>query len=641
MKPSLCLAVWAPLFAALAVGPPRYAAGQDPEPPEEQRLEEAFVESLEANGPSHASGARPELGPSVLGNPTTSVVALRVGLYYPAFNAAGAVTTEFSTLNHPKVSVSATVDTVHVIDGATGRKIEVMHPGVIFDVSHDGTGFQVGESGQLLGTWAGPVLFLPTTADEQLRVESIRRTNILQGGFAVPRYRGALEVARGPATTAGRVNLVNIVELESYVPGVVANESIASFHMEALKAQATAARGYAVANIGRFARSGWPFDIVDSSASQVYRGIISEHARAVQSSAETRGLVGSYQGRIISALYSSSFGGHSDSNEWIFNSPSNVWPGTNAEPYLRSVFDGPTPAPDFTDPVVFDAFWKAQQPATYDSCASVTNRFSRWKLVIPAVATNPVFPTRGIKPRLSGPPVRYVVVPGSPANVLSGSITDVQVVRRMTGSQRAAIVRVSFDNGGAVDVRGWDNIRNVFGRTVATPSTPLNCGSGVGPDFTLNNPTIVEVTARNANGTVKEVTAWGGGWGHNVGLSQFGSNGRARAGQGFLGILNAYYTGVDVGSYPIDIGREPGSGPPTLRQSFQTTGAGTLEVRATGLKGLIVTVNELDEIRLTEEDLATRPLRVDLTPYLSPGVNVVQYNPVGRNGRATVAVIVD
>lgn len=341
-----------------------------------------------------------------------------------------------------------------------------------------------------------------------------------------------------------------------------------------------------------------------------------------------------YQGRIISALYSSSFGGHSESNEWIFNSPSNTLPGTNAEPYLRGIFDGEGAPPDFGDPAGLTAFWSAQQPLTYDSCARVNNRFSRWRIVIPAVApvTTPPTPTRGIKGRLPG---RHVVISGD----TSGAITDVQLTTRMTASARAAIVRVVLTSG-VVEVRGWDNLRFVFGRTAA--STPMNCGTSAAVDFTLNNPSVMQ-PVWNADGTVKEVVSWGGGWGHNVGLSQFGAHGRGRAGQSFQQILHAYYTAIDVSSYSIDVGREPGSGPPTLRQEFMSPeGIGTLEVRPhDGLRKLVVHVNETHDLVLDEADLSAALVRVDLSPYLVPGLNVVQYNPVGNRGSATVNVIID
>ncbi|HET8646017.1 MAG TPA: hypothetical protein VFO85_11030, partial [Vicinamibacteria bacterium] len=274
-------------------------------------------------------------------------------------------------------------------------------------------------------------------------------------------------------------------------------------------------------------------------------------------------------------------------------------------------------------------FWKNQQPQTYDSCAQVNNRFSRWRIVIPAAT---------IKARLPGPPVRYVVISGNPATVLGGSITNVTLTTSMAASVRGAIARIEL-NTGVVEVRGWDHLRNVLGRSLV--STPLNCGTAVAANFTLNNPSLIE-PAWNTDGTLKEVVAYGGGWGHNVGMSQYGAHGRGRAGQGFLEILNAYYTGVDIGSYPIDIGREPGSGPPTLRQEFVAPQAqGTLAVRAQGLKGLMVHVNELWDIRLTEEELSAPVVYVDLGPYLTAGLNVVQYNPIGRNGTATVTVVVD
>ena len=170
----------------------------------------------------------------------------------------------------------------------------------------------------------------------------------------------------------------------------------------------------------------------------------------------------------------------------------------------------------------------------------------------------------------------------------------------------------------------------------------LDCGTAQAANFTLNNPSIVEASFNN-DGTVSEVTAWGGGWGHNVGMSQYGAHGRGRAGQTFLEILNAYYTGADVGSYPIDIGLGSGAPSASLRQSFVSPqGRGVLEVRnAHGLRRLVVTVNDTAVIRLSGDELDAPVVRVELTAHLVAGVNVVQYNPVGQMGTATVTVVVD
>ena len=592
---------------------PQAAAAQA----EHEQLEAAHIRTREEQGESHASGARPELGPVVRGNPTEAVKMLRVGLY----RTVG--TTEFSSLHHPFVELTHTAGDIKVIDRATGKAITEMAVGSLVRVEHDGTYYLVIQDGVYVGAFEGPVYFRPNSRENLFRIEHIRRTF---GTTVPPLYRGAIEVARGSVTSAQptpMVNLVNIVEVEDYVPGVVANESIASFAIDALKAQAVAARGYAVANIGNYVARGYPFDIVDSSASQVYRGVISEHVNAVRAAQDTHGLVASHNGKIIGALYSSSFGGHSEDSEWIFTTAP---PSTAVTPYLRGIYDGEGDAPDFSTDAGIDAFWRPSlNPLMFDDCSRVTprNSFSRWRIVLPAAS---------IKARLN------LATRIGPTGNTTGNITNVEVVKRMAASGRIAIARVTLTTG-VYEVRGWDNLRGVLGRTAV--ASPRPCGGTTAANFTLNNPSSLDVV-KNADGTLKEVVAYGGGWGHNLGMSQYGANGRGRAGQNFIQILKAYYTGVDIGSFPIDIGRRPGSGPPTLRQEFVAPNAsGILEIRSTDLKGLRVHINELYDLSFEEADLASGILRVDVSQYLVAGLNVIQYNPVGNAGTATVNVVVN
>lgn len=604
--------VCATAAAAQITGP--VAAEQNPALTEHQQLEAEHIQTRGEQGESHASGGRPELGPVTLGNPTSAATILRVGLH------ANVGFTEFGTLHHTAIELSNTDGDVKVIDRSTGKGIAVMTVGSRIRVTHDGTSYVVTQDGAALGAFAGPVFFRPSSRANLFRTENLLRTF---SGRKVALYRGAMEAARGPVTSrlsVPRFNLVNIVEVEDYVPGVVANESIASFALDALKAQATAARGYAVANIGNYVRRGYPFDIVDSSASQVYRGVISEHSRAVLAAAETRGLVASHSGRIIGALYSSSFGGHSENSEWIFTS---LPPSTAVTPYLRGIYDGDGIPPDFSSDSGIDAFWRTPlMPELYDDCSRQTprNSFSRWRLVLTPAA---------IKSRL-GAAVRI-------SGDGSGTVTNVEVTRRMAASARIAIARITLTSG-VYEVRGWSNVRAILGRSEV--ATPRPCGGTTAPNFTLNNPSSIEVV-RNADGTLREVVSYGGGWGHNLGMSQYGAHGRGLSGQDFIEILKAYYTGVDVGSIPIDIGREPGSGPPTLRQTFIAPNAqGTLQIRPDGLAGLRVHINELYDLSFDEAALAVPLVEVDISSYLVAGTNVIQFNPVGRTGAATVSVVV-
>ncbi|MCA1817217.1 MAG: SpoIID/LytB domain-containing protein [Acidobacteria bacterium] len=140
-------------------------------------------------------------------------------------------------------------------------------------------------------------------------------------------YRGRIEVF---SNLTGSLTVVNVLPLEDYVRGVVPNElSPAGYGgvpaLESLKAQAVAARTYAVSNRGQFAAAG--FDLLPSTRSQVYGGLSTEHPLSSRAVEETRGLVATYHGQPINALYTSTCGGHTEDAENIF--------GGATVPYLR------------------------------------------------------------------------------------------------------------------------------------------------------------------------------------------------------------------------------------------------------------------------------------------------------------------
>ena len=137
-------------------------------------------------------------------------------------------------------------------------------------------------------------------------------------------YRGRIEVF---TNLRGSLTVVNELGLEDYVRGVVANELSPGGYpaIEALKAQAIAARTYALKNRGQFMSEG--FDVLPTTRSQVYRGLTSENPLSTRAVDETRGLIATYAGEPINALYTSTCGGRTEDSENIFNQP---------VPYLRS-----------------------------------------------------------------------------------------------------------------------------------------------------------------------------------------------------------------------------------------------------------------------------------------------------------------
>lgn len=137
-------------------------------------------------------------------------------------------------------------------------------------------------------------------------------------------YRGILRLI--PTVGAGGITVVNEVPLESYLYGVVPKEVSPSWHGNALRAQAVAARSYALAHRGTYGAQG--FDVVDTIASQVYGGLGAETERTTKAVNDTRGEVLVYDGRPIDAMFFAHGGGYTEDSE-------NVW--GNAIPYLRAV----------------------------------------------------------------------------------------------------------------------------------------------------------------------------------------------------------------------------------------------------------------------------------------------------------------
>lgn len=133
-------------------------------------------------------------------------------------------------------------------------------------------------------------------------------------------YRGKLIVKN----TNGRLTVINDIDLESYLRGVLPVEMSPSWEYEALKAQAIAARSFALANLGKQAKFG--YDLKDTTADQAYGGASAETNITNQAIDDTLGLVLTYDMKIISAYYFSAAGGMTSNSIW----------GTDL-PYLRAV----------------------------------------------------------------------------------------------------------------------------------------------------------------------------------------------------------------------------------------------------------------------------------------------------------------
>jgi stage II sporulation protein D len=161
-----------------------------------------------------------------------------------------------------------------------------------------------------------------TSCGSKLRAAGAGQVEIAGAGA----FRGALEVVP-TASDAGSLNAINAVAIDQYVKGVIGNESPPSWPQAALRAQAVAARSFALS----VDVDGNGFDLYDDTRSQVYEGIASETASTNEAASATRGEVVMYGGRIAETYFSACSGGHTESVQNVFYGP--------AVPYLVGVPD--------------------------------------------------------------------------------------------------------------------------------------------------------------------------------------------------------------------------------------------------------------------------------------------------------------
>ncbi len=285
----------------------------------------------------------------------------------------------------------------------------------------------------------------------------------------VRRYRGSLEIR-----TAGEgLTVINELPLEEYLYGVVPAEMPASWPAEALKAQAVAARSYALAQLGTYEKYG--FDLLATQSSQVYKGYDGENPATTKAVQETRGVVLTYHGLPVNALFHSSSGGYTENSE-------DVWKERLA--YIRA-------RPDPEDR---------------------NDRHYNWQVI---------YTKEQLIEQLKSKEYEFQDV---------FDLTELE--RTATGKRvkRLAIKGLNQEGKPVVEeISKADRVRAVLGLKSAF--------------FTMQ---------KDYDGQQKlvKVTFCGNGWGHGLGMSQYGARGLAQKGYSYQDILRYYYSGVTVsGNY--------------------------------------------------------------------------------------------
>jgi stage II sporulation protein D len=354
-------------------------------------------------------------------------------------------------------------------NGALWKKIPANTP---VHISLQGSGLAVDHSAS-----NGPVQIRPMDASGAVKITD---------GYT---YRGAIECIKSPGRWG--LTVVNVVPLEQYLYGVVGKEMSPSWSAEALKAQAVAARTYAISHKNYFKSKG--FDMADDTRNQVYAGVNGESPSIRQAVDATSGEILTAQGKPIEAYFCSSAGGWTEHSE-------NVW-GSHVA-YLRGVADYSDKMPSY-----------------------------RW-----SVATTPE--------KLAA----NLTAAGKGVGKIQSITLSPLAKRPMAVGDRGISGRVLSmtikGTGGQVQVTG-----NAFQSIYGLKSTLFDFyeGQGTAPDPDIAKKSRSTVLPIKAG---QPLTIYGFGWGHGLGMSQYGAYQMAKEhntdNKYYRTILTHYYTGTRI-----------------------------------------------------------------------------------------------
>ena len=361
-------------------------------------------------------------------------------------------------------------------------------------------------------------------------------------------YRGIIDFIHN---SDGTITAVNVIDLEEYLYGVVASEIPSSYEYEAIKAQACAARTYALYKWNRESDIG--YDICDSTHCQAYMGYDYEDSTTRQAVIDTEGELIYYNGSPIEALFFSSSGGYTEDAV-------NVW-GTDVA-YLKAVDDSQEiNCPEWERTVTIDDLDNLIQTNGYNIGSATgmritidnkTNRVQKLEILgtegiktITLEACRTVFGSIGSSFNSRNYTITNgVVESGGKTETVTSNVIGTFISEPLEGFKVGrdyvigADCAVIYSNASGAKAYGYD------GKEIDLDDIP-NIDDLITTTTTVTTPNSTSgTTVISSKGSTIEIKGYG--IGHGVGLSQMGANGMAKNGADYKEILKHYYTGVTV-----------------------------------------------------------------------------------------------
>ena len=490
---------------------------------------------------------------------------------------AGISDTSFQTYLFDSVEFND-ASNIRVMDSATGYIIPDKENVSIIKVTSENNLFRIYMDNELAAkNLTGPVLVSPKDGGF-ISVNGLKR----KGKQAL--YRGYIELVRSTKDIS-KFSIVNVLSLKNYLRGVVPNEMPVKFGLEALKAQTVAARNYAVTPRVKAYKE---FDLCDSVACQVYFGANTEDELSDKAVDQTNGIIALDKDNApILALYSSTAGGYTESYEYAFSDPiTKEFPSKDIH-YLSAVPDNEDIEPLDTDEKA-DAFYTSK-PETFDDLSPYYRWSKLWtvsELESVLAKTLPIQSKTGFITPIAaeGEDIGHLISIKAVQRGKSGKIITLEIKtdKNTYIVQKELVIRRCFQKNG-----------------VSLPSA----------NFVINY-------INSANPVYKFS---GGGFGHGVGLSQWGAGKMAGLGYTYDNILQHYYKGIKLATIPVEVH----SNNKTVERLFYTEheSAKVYIQNNDDINRLKITVNN-KELKVKLKDGLTV---VDISKYLNKGENKITY----------------
>lgn len=354
-----------------------------------------------------------------------------------------------------------------------------------------------------------------------------------------PSYRGFFYMIKKD----GLLSVVNELSLEEYLYAVVSSEVPASFHQEALAAMAVASRCYATSAIGQSKFGGYGADLDDTTMSQVYNSTAETYASrsAVD---ETKGVLMLYEGSIVNAVYFSTSAGLTANAEEAWGSE---------YPYLKAKLETENPSTvDFSKEETFDNFIDTSSVNGISNTEFFENdkQFFRWHVSYTTEELESAI-SAVLEDRMASNPDNFEIIEtpatkkdaeltSSPTDADGllyekiGDLKNIQVTSRYSGGTIEELTLTGTK--ATMIVHGQTNFRQMLNPSKQT----IVCQDG----RNISGWTSLPSNFYYIQKTDKGYTVKGGGFGHGIGLSQYGAEILAGKGYGYKQILEHYYTGI-------------------------------------------------------------------------------------------------